>query len=570
MDQVPQHGRGGYGAQLKSMLDATSQAVARSRGAHEIARQDLCNAPSVPNLKSAEELLEEFLSGARKELTAAQELVRSSGEASLLRRPIAVFKAKRALSEAKAKFNERYEHATQLEVTAQREAVAAGMRDQHALHISRKKAAKEAATKLAILSQFQVQLRTLIEPLADAIERNAWIAPGLGNLLAQVNSEMKKGLLNNALELLGSAQYQRLPTESTLGAWAQEREELIVRMEHLRPGFSAIAPFQGLVSTTLEIIQKGCPGPPWEASMAEFEHWSDRWHAIPRCLLSPAHLADPVQWILYWAILSQTQVFTEDLHDSIANEDVLTGVVTGMLRQELRGWAKNRLKDLGYPRAKAELELVQIAGTRGERQTGADLGVIVQVDVGDLRVHKVALLQAKISERGKANIGSKPSGARKLTQLQKLTNASKDHFLFYHIAKSGSPAMLPTVSPVRHFIETYNLDEAGMAREHIPVDTRTQGSDLASFVAFGLCRPLGEGLGQDVLTEQDALDVLSSGGATELPSYVVVVSMTDYDRSPQHVLSKLANRGYSSPSRGKGVTRRCSPEPSRDEPELDM
>ncbi|WAH62354.1 hypothetical protein [Xanthomonas hortorum] len=153
------------------------------------------------------------------------------------------------------------------------------------------------------------------------------------------------------------------------------------------------------------------------------------------------HLADPastlehVHWIIYWSFFAELQKFAGEIKSGHPSEDVLTGRLMAYLNKRLTTWGKQNLEELGYPNAKAVLKFVHTAGGGAEAVTGADIGIIVNIDVGRLKVAKVALLQAKISHGGVADIGSKKSGMAKLTQLQKLNDRDRDFYLIYHVAR---------------------------------------------------------------------------------------------------------------------------------------
>lgn len=183
--------------------------------------------------------------------------------------------------------------------------------------------------------------------------------------------------------------------------------------------------------------------------------------------------------------------------------------------------------------------MVRTASTRGEVLTGGDPGITVDLRVGNLRVLKVAIFQGKVSTNGVADIGSKPSGPDKSTQLKKLSIPDRGCYLFYHNAVGAWPSGLPAVTPADHFVSTLGLDEDGLTRPHVRVDTRGFGWDLASFVAFGLCSRVA-GLGLAVPAGSDPLDALKAGGRTTQAEYVVLVSLGDDVPAYQRYLSKLS------------------------------
>jgi hypothetical protein len=488
--------------------------------------------------RTATELLADELFIYTAGLEAAQDSLAATSSLGILKRLWARNSARQALLEAEQKLREAEVRAhTPLAVKARQNAVNRQAEEKD--RFSKAKHALTDATKsLAALEKTWEGLALALMPLTDAVERNAWLgvdAVGDVDLIARYARE---GRWESALKAVERVTYQRLPTEALISEWKAANEMKVAAIETKRAGFSAMAPFRGLIKPTLELAATAFSASVWEGAMARFDALSDQWHALPRLLSDPTNVLRQIQWIFYWAFLTESQQFAEDLTQAKANEDILTGDLSGVIRKQLRDWAKPRLEALGYPKASARLDMVRTAGQKGEAMTGADIGIIVNLEVGDLQVHKVALLQAKLSANGSANIGSKASERDHLTQLQKLNVPDRDFYMFYHQSVTGSPSMLPTVTPVSLMVNTHKLDAAALARENVTVRTRDYGWDLASFVAFGLCDPAGQ-IGRRVAPGADPLEALKEGGRTSLPQYVVFVSLADDEHSYAHVLTLL-------------------------------
>lgn len=508
----------------------------------EDAQAALAAAPDIA-LKTTEQLLEEALRSATRRVAAAEACLQDARKDKLLRRLFSVRHARRDVAAAEQDLERERRQTKREEEVARRTKECERRSALHRAHAQCKEALHSEREALDAIHRYGEVLVNQCHPAADAIRRGAWFAADTEIILRSAAEHARRGLWSEAAHAIGALNYQKLPPDTELTAWKQERENFVICMEQKRPGFPAVAPFQGLVEPTLKLAEHRFRRSSWRNAMGGLNHWSDRWHVLPRCLASPVALVEPIQWIVYWAFLTVSQEFAEDLTQARSHEDILTGALSGMLRNQLRNWAKAHLQKLGYPRVKAELGCLQMAGLSGEALTGADLGIIIHLQVGDVHVHKVALLQAKVSVSGVANIGSKPSGPQQRTQLQKLRDSERDFFLFYHTAVSASPAALPTVTPVAHFVFTHKLDEAALARSNISVDTRQQGWDLASFAAFGLCTP-ANALGKEVPAGKDPLEVLKAGGRMSLPAYMVVMSLSDDEHDYQHVMTMLDREGY--------------------------
>lgn len=535
----------------------------RTRVAQALAA--LAAAPDIA-LTTTDQLLREVLRPATRRVEQAAASLAIARTDALWRRLFSVRDAKRGLAIAMQAREQAQQSAQRSDEVERRQAEVARRSAQHRNHVDSQNALSHARELQDVVERDSQALLLRLRPIAEAIARGAWLAADTEALLESMVEHIRLNRWSQAEKALRAISVQTLPSESRLKQWRAECEAFLARVQAQRVGFSALAPFQGLVDPGLELAERRSHPGPWDDAMRGLSHWSDRWHALPRALTAPLALVEPFQWIVYWTFLTESQAFAEVLGQATPHEDVLTGILAGLLGKQLRGWAKERLLELGYPRATAELDFVPLAGQKGEARTGADVGFIIHVQVGDLRVHKVALLQAKVSNNGAANIGSLPSGPSNRTQLQKLRDPDRDFFLFYHASSGASPAALPTVTPVGHFLRMGRLDEVALARSRITVDTRQCGWDLASFVAFGLCNPANT-IGRDVPAGADPLEVMTSGGRSALPACVVVISLSDDEHGCQHVLSLLDRQRYRPGPRERTLV--LKKEKAQDEPTYD-
>jgi len=163
------------------------------------------------------------------------------------------------------------------------------------------------------------------------------------------------------------------------------------------------------------------------------------------------------------------QRFAARLATTKPHEEHLTGRLVGAIEEKLLA-VSNRIDQLGYPSTTMVLSTITIGGRLPETVTGADLGIVVRIHVGDLIVHKVALLQCKYSANGVADVGSKPTGKPARTQLQKLTSAERDFYLFYHHGVRSSPSMLSSVTPVETLIAGHQWTANDLAQQSLSAD----------------------------------------------------------------------------------------------------
>lgn len=523
---------------LKAFSDAT--VLAQANVAHALSA--LQTTPDTEP-KTADQLLEDALVDVKIELTSAQtrlgELDREAWWRTILLKP-AARKAKAAAEQA---YWTKRDYEMQHEAEQKRRADSELRALTHAAHRACKEKLHQAEEHLTRCERAEVGMKQLCEPLSEAISRKAWLGPDTHHLLKLSVAHSQKHDFRSAAKAIAAVQFQRLPSVEQFKHWAIEYRNVLGSMKLQSTGFAATAAYPGLVKPSLELAKARFHAAAWTDSVERYEDAPDRWHALPACMVTHGALIEPVQWVIYWAFLAGSQRFSVSANQADIHEDVLTGMLTQALKEDLAERAKNRLPQLGYPKAKANFDFLQLAGKKGEFTTGADIGLVIRLDVGNLRVHKVALLQAKVSVDGRADIGSKPSGPSKLTQLQKLGDADRDFFVFYHTTKGSSPSPLPTVTSVKQLRESAKLSSRDLARLSIDTKPREQGWDLASFVAFGLCTP-ANALGKDVPEDGDPLEAMTDGGRETLPRYMLVVSLSDDAPGYQRIISPLQREGY--------------------------
>ena len=249
----------------------------------------------------------------------------------------------------------------------------------------------------------------------------------------------------------------------------------------------------------------------------------------------------------------------------IAHEDILNGRFSANVENWLTRWAARRIQAFGYPSSYSYLGTLQLANTREEARTGADIGVIITLNVGGLRCRKAVLLQAKRAKQGIANVGSTKG---QLLKLSKLPRAG--YYLFYHESPTTPFCPVPTVSSAELLQQrVLDMQKSPEAR-NLPLDVRTSGWDWASFVSFGLCNAQSD-IGETFDTFQDALSIRGSGTTGHLPQYVYVVAI---ENEPYVLELKKKLREYyhsmTDKERQKTSSKRLRKQRNYDGPELGM
>lgn len=529
---------------LAEVLKASTKASAQAREDAKLASGMLLATPDAEP-RTVGQLLEDALSDAKNEIAIAQDRIDELKEQPFIKRVWLGRAAKKAKTDAELA----YESKRRIEagsVAAHKREVESAQRElTHDTHTKCKEALREAQDRLRLCEREERALSKICKPLIDALIRKGWLAQNTESLLKLSAEYAQKNNFSAAAEVIDKIEFQRIPSEDQIRKWVLEYQKVLDGMRRKSAGFAATAAYPGLMNPSLALAKVRFDATAWANSIDIYEDTPDRWHAVPTCMVNQGALADPVQWVIYWAFLRGCQEFAESASPANINEDVLTGMLMQALKGMLGDATKDRLLQLGYPRAKANLNFLHLAGKKGEHSTGADIGLVVLLDVGDLQMHKVALIQAKVSIDGNANIGSTPSGTPGRTQLQKLQDAERDFFVFYHRTDSGSPSPLPSVTSVEQLVKSGNLSKSDLAKERIVAKPREQGWDLATFIAFGLCTPTNS-IGKDVPDGADPLDAITTGGSQSLPQYMIVVSLSHDEPGYHRVMSPLQRAGYRS------------------------
>lgn len=533
-----------YASNLVDILKASEDATARSRADVRRATATLLATPDAEP-KTVDQLLENAMAVAKSERAAAQARLDEIDREAWWKRIWLKSAAEKAKNDADDAYDKKLRYEKR-DVAVRARKTDSDLRAlTHANHAACKEALRLAREDLKRCEQEENFLKELFEPLSEALDRKAWFGRTTDSLLNLSVSHAKRRDIGSAAKALQSIEFQRLPSEDQFKKWALEYRKVLGGMKQKSAGFSATAAYPGLVKPSLELAKVRFHDAAWGNLVERYEDPPDRWHALPAGMVKHGALIEPVQWVIYWAFLVGSQWFTDSANSADINEDVLTGMLTLALKGQLADSAKSRLLQLGYPKAKANFDFLHLAGKKGESATGADIGLVILLDVGDLRARKVALLQAKVSVDGRADIGSKPSGPAKLTQLQKLRDDERDFFVFYHRTNGTSPPPLPTVTSVKQLRESGTLSTGDLAKLSIVAKPREQGWELATFVAFGLCTP-ASGLGKEVPDDADPLEAMIAGGRDSLPKYMVVVSLSHDEPGYHKVMSPLHREGYRS------------------------
>ncbi|MHB0777578.1 hypothetical protein [Halomonas sp. WWR20] len=439
------------------------------------------------------------------------------------------------------------------EIDAHSQAVEAQRRRQPKL-----KATLEACrSRHAALIKFQ---KAAAAPMAAARDEG-WLADDFAGHFANIAALVQDGRVSEASKLLPRLVFQARPSAAAYAGWQQEAKDILADIYRGSIGVPVTGALTDIAQASSELAVASMRDAP-ARKMASCSHPADQWQLLPFLAASPQHFTVDVLWTIYWAMLQCEQQMAEFLADTTAHEDILNGRFSACFENWLTGWAARRIPAFGYPSSSSYLGTLQLANTPEEARTGADLGVIIALNVGGLRCRKAVLLQAKRAKRGIADVGSTKGQLPKLSRLPRA-----GYYLFYHESPSTPFPPVPTVSSAE-LLQQRLLDmQKDPEARYLPLDVRTSGWDWASFVSFGLCNTQSD-IGEKFDTIEDALGILGSGSLGQLPQYIHVVAIEDEPYVLE--LKKRLREHYRSMPEKKHQKTRNRKQHTHDGPELGM
>jgi len=356
-----------------------------------------------------------------------------------------------------------------------------------------------------------------------AAQNDGWIASTFAHHFLGIAACVRAEDFAEANRLLPGLVFQRKPKNET---YAELRSEAQAILESAYIDYAGFATSSAYTEIAERSILQALPALRVNASslLGKFSHPADQWHMLAATLTDPLALATDALWAVHWAMFQCSQNFARSLAQSDAREDFLTGKLTTHLSQWLTEWGTDRIRRFGYPASRSYMGILEIASSREETRLGADLGVIVDIDVGGLTCRKVALLQAKKAIDGGTNVGSDSMQLSKLSQQPQL-----GYYIFYHQATHPRLPPAATVCSATELAESDDVTKRGINARHLPINVRTLGWDFAGFVSFGLCRSDSD-VGLPFNDAKDALHALSGGDPQHLPKYLQVIAIADEPR----------------------------------------
>jgi len=368
-----------------------------------------------------------------------------------------------------------------------------------------------------------LQFRSDSAAALAAAHSDGWAASDFAASFYALVAYARAGDLRSARAQLARLHFQRKPAQTAYAKWSQEAH-LIRQSAYARyAGMAATGAYPDIAGRSITLAHSFLR-PDVAEALLKCSHSADRWQVLSGALADPRHFRVDALWAVYWAMFQAAQSVEDVLSQSAEHEDPITGKLLAELNHWLSGWGAQHARGFGYPETTSYMGTLAIASKGEEARLGADIGIIVDLQIGDYQSRKVALFQAKKARQGITDIGS-TSG-----QLAKLAaRPDVGYYLFYHQSDWLVHAPAPTVCAAHELAEQVTSRGRRIDAGHLKMDVRTTGWDWASFVGFGLCDP-GSGLGQAFNTPNDALDKLGGGNPGKLPTYLYMIAIADEPR----------------------------------------
>lgn len=326
-----------------------------------------------------------------------------------------------------------------------------------------------------------------------------------------------------ASERLTMLLFQRLPSSSDYGRWAVEAKAIRTRAYSDHAGMAASGSYAEIASHSVDLARKSLRSEA-EKILASFSHPAEQWQALSALLLDPRHLRTDALWAVYWAMFQCGQWMANTSFESDEHEDITNGKLSAQIDRWLVSWAAHLVPQFGYPETASYMGTFDIANKKEETRLGADIGLIIDLNIGDLVCRKVALFQAKKAKKGSADIGSDTDQLSKLAARPQL-----GFYLFYHQLPAPLFPPAPSVVCAHELSDMVQQSDRSPHASSLTLKVNGVGWDWASFISFGLCEPASPH-GVTFTTVSDAFAILGGGNPGHLPRYLHMIAITDAPR----------------------------------------
>jgi hypothetical protein len=361
---------------------------------------------------------------------------------------------------------------------------------------------------------------------ADAIaaaRSNGWKPKNFPAGLREIAHHVHGRDFAAASSRLSTLVFQRQPSPSVYNNWKTEANAIRTQAYSDHAGMAASGSYAEIASHSVNLASKSLR-PRAQQALLSFSHPAEQWQALSALLLNPQNLKTDALWAVYWAMFQCGQWMANALFEADAHEDIFNGKLSAQVDRWLTDWAAQRVPQFGYPEATQYMATLDIASATEETRLGADIGLIIDLNVGDLVCRKVALFQAKKAKKGSADVGSDTAQLPKLAARPQL-----GFYLFYHQLPDPLFPPAPSVACAHELADMVVASGRSLRASSLTLKVNSSGWDWASFISFGLCAPASP-YGETFTTASEALDILGNGDPSHLPRYLHVIAITDAPR----------------------------------------
>jgi hypothetical protein len=367
------------------------------------------------------------------------------------------------------------------------------------------------------------ELRKRSEQAIKAARGDGWLAPSFGKTFHLMTQAIRTLDIQLASQYLEQLLFQCQPSQQAYDAMTRDSASDVADAYATYSGYAAAGAYENIAHRSIALARPALKVQA-QKELDRLSYPADQWQLLAHLLADPRKYTTDAMWAVYWTMFRCSQALSSSLASADAHEDFFTGELSGHLKSEVARFTADRLSRFGYPKQPCYLGLLQSASMREEGRLGADIGVIVDIDIGNLTCRKVALLQAKKAVDGFAEIGS---SGRQLAKLS--ANPNMGFYMFYHQANAPVRSPGPTVCSAQEIAKWAVASGNSVDAEHLRVNLRERGWDWANFMSFGLCRADSH-VGAPFQTASDALEVLSGGDSGRLPRFLHVMAIADEPR----------------------------------------
>jgi hypothetical protein len=368
-----------------------------------------------------------------------------------------------------------------------------------------------------------IEFRTAVADAVATAKSKGWMARDFPVGFRKIAHNVSTRDFVQASKLLSTLVFQRLPSTATYEQWKIEANDIRTAAYREHAGVAASGSYAEISLHSVDLAKKSlCSGA--KQTLSSFSHPAEQWQALSALLVNPRNLKTDALWAVYWAMLQCGQWMANAVYEADAHEDIFNGKLSAQIDRWLTDWAAQRVPEFGYPQAMSYMGTLDIASTTEETRLGADIGVIIELNIGELVCRKVALFQAKKAKKGSADVGSDTAQLRKLAADPKL-----GFYLFYHQLPDPLFPPAPSVACAYELADMVVQSGRSLDASSLTLKVNAVGWDWGNFISFGLCEPTSP-YGSTFTTASEALDLLGSGDQGHLPRYLHVIAITDASR----------------------------------------